>query len=337
MHARWMRILLASICAAACKLSLAQDMPKCPEIAYEDRIVERARLTLDRLEGQAVFPPSDTPRMLSGIGSFCMALFDERSVRRIAANSTDGNGAFAFEGLAAGDYVLIGRHASGRGGSLRLPVRLSGKPDNGEPLRGLLIRIDRSGSQQSGHGEVIGNLSLRRTLIDALKVDQAVRMELIDKGAADVTPEMEGRLSKVDAQTQARLAAIIREHGWPGLDMVGLDGTEAASTMLQHVGAETQKKALPLVEAAFRTGNVMGPNYAGLVDRVRLSEGRPQLYGTVAKPFTRAGEIAFHPIEDEAGVDARRAEVGLMPLAEYRELMRQTYFPNRPMPIRTDG
>lgn len=329
MHFRLMQILIISICAFASKLSLAQDTPQCLEVSYEDAIVEQARLVLDRLEGQAVFSLPDVPRMLGSIGGFCMALFDENPVKRVATTSTDNKGAFAFESPVAGDYVLIGRYASGEGGSLRLPVRLSGRPEAGGPLRGLLIRVDRHGSRQSGRGEVIGNLSLRRTLIDMLEVDQAVRMEMIDKGAANIAPETKDQLNKVDAQTEVRLAAIVREHGWPGLDMVGLDGTDAASTMLQHIGAETQKKALPLVEAAFRGGKVTGPNYAGLVDRVRLSEGRPQLYGTVAKSFTHEGEVVFQPIEDEAGVDARRAEVGLMPLAEYRELMKGFYFPSK--------
>jgi hypothetical protein len=172
-------------------------------------------------------------------------------------------------------------------------------------------------------------------LIEMLKIDQAVRMEMIAEGMEDVAPELQDRMNKVDAETEARLAAIMREHGWPGLDMVGLEGTAAASAMLQHVGPEMRKKALPLVETAFSAGNVMGPHYAGLVDKVRLSEGRPQLYGTVAEPFTRAGEVVFQPIEDEAGVESRRAAVGLMPLAEYRELMKQMYFPSRTQPPST--
>jgi hypothetical protein len=35
----------------------------------------------------------------------------------------------------------------------------------------------------------------------------------------------------------------------------------------------------------------------------------------------------LEPIEDEANVDKRRAEVGLSTLAEYRELLKRIYFP----------
>ena len=41
------------------------------------------------------------------------------------------------------------------------------------------------------------------------------------------------------------------------------------------------------------------------------------------------GEVVFFPIEDEATVDARRAEMGMPPLAEHRELMKRMYLPNR--------
>jgi len=41
------------------------------------------------------------------------------------------------------------------------------------------------------------------------------------------------------------------------------------------------------------------------------------------------GELTFEPIEDEASVDARRAEAGLPPPAEYREQLERMYLPER--------
>jgi len=37
----------------------------------------------------------------------------------------------------------------------------------------------------------------------------------------------------------------------------------------------------------------------------------------------------MEPIEDEPNVDARRAEMGLMPLEEYRKFLRRVYYPDR--------
>jgi hypothetical protein len=54
------------------------------------------------------------------------------------------------------------------------------------------------------------------------------------------------------------------------------------------------------------------------------------VYGTQAKapPNWKGHEPVLEPIEDEANVDKRRAEVGLPPLAEYLLMLKKVYFPN---------
>lgn len=53
---------------------------------------------------------------------------------------------------------------------------------------------------------------------------------------------------------------------------------------------------------------------AFLEDRIAVLEGRPQRFGTQFDWDAR-GELSPQPIDDPAGVDARRATVGLEPLA----------------------
>jgi hypothetical protein len=70
---------------------------------------------------------------------------------------------------------------------------------------------------------------------------------------------------------------------------------------------------------------VSQPKMAYLTDRVRLAEGKKQLYGT---QFTFVGgKWKLRPLEDEANVDKRRAEVGLSTLAEYVEVIEKQYGP----------
>jgi hypothetical protein len=210
----------------------------------------------------------------------------------------------------------------------------------GSPERGVLLEVP---VEHNGRGDValIGNLALRRQLLAMLKLDQDVRNDIIASGAGLVSPELQKRMADTDANTNLRLREIVQKYGWPGRDLVGLDGATAAMTMIQHVPVETQRQALPAVEAAFHAGTVRGREYANLLDRVLLSEGKSQRYGTVARTRQADGHIEIFPIEDEAHVielfpiedeahvDERRAEVGLMPLAEYRNLLRQMYFPNK--------
>src|SRR5437588_687342 len=98
--------------------------------------------------------------------------------------------------------------------------------------------------------------------------------------------------------------------------------------LVQHADLAFQKEMLPLVEKAYRSGGLSGQSYALLLDRVLVGEGKPQVYGTQAKRFEewKEQEPTLAPIEDEANVDKRRAEVGLPPLSEYRELLKRMYF-----------
>ena len=125
------------------------------------------------------------------------------------------------------------------------------------------------------------------------------------------------------------MKSIIKEYGWPGAALVGWDGTDAAFFLVQHADHLTQKELLTLMQSEYRAGNLSGPNYALFTDRVLVDDGKPQVYGSRARPFDQweAGEPVLYPIEDEANVDNRRAEVGLSPLAEYRKFLKQMYRP----------
>ena len=170
---------------------------------------------------------------------------------------------------------------------------------------------------------------LRMELLERVDRDQAIRNEMIRNGVTNVDAALQGRMTAIDSANTARMKEIVKQYGWPGPELVGVDGTEAAFLLVQHAEHEFQKQMLPLVERAYREKKLRGQDYALLLDRVLVAEGRPQIYGTQAKSFDqwKDKEPVFDPIEDEANVDNRRAEVGLFPMAEYRRLLKQWYFP----------
>src|SRR5262249_51076708 len=143
--------------------------------------------------------------------------------------------------------------------------------------------------------------------------------------------EIEARMAAIDAENLARMKEIVRQYHWPGPSLVGQDGTEAAFLLVQHAPLAFQKEMLPRVRSAYRAGDLAGQDYALLLDRVRVREGKPQVYGTQARPFAewKNGEPVLYPIEDESHVDQRRAEVGLFPLAQYVKTLKEMYFPQR--------
>ena len=121
-----------------------------------------------------------------------------------------------------------------------------------------------------------------------------------------------------------RLHEIINKHGWPGIDLVGQKGAQAAFLVLQHADHESQKKYLPLLKAVFLKGDLPGQSFALLQDRVLMNEGKPQIYGTQLKSDA-TGALVLWPIDDEVHVDQRRAAMGLPSMAAYLKLFNLEY------------
>ena len=182
---------------------------------------------------------------------------------------------------------------------------------------------------QTVSAQAVANPALRRELLQRVAQDQAIRNELIKKGMEKPDQAILARMTAIDTANTKRMKTIIRRYGWPSPRLVGQDGTDAAFLLVQHAMLAFQKQALPLVERAYRKGELSGQSYALLVDSVLVAEGKPQIYGTKAKPIDqwKGHEPVLQPIKDEANVDKRRAEVGLTPLSEYREFLKHMYFP----------
>ena len=117
-----------------------------------------------------------------------------------------------------------------------------------------------------------------------------------------------------------RLKEIITEIGFPTRTTVGSAGAENAWLIAQHADhdPEFQMHCLILMKQT-PPDEIERQNIAYLEDRVRVNQGKPQLYGTqfVQENNTQAPQ----PIEDIENVDARRSEMGMGPLEDYVELM----------------
>ena len=192
----------------------------------------------------------------------------------------------------------------------------------------VLLLLSNTQAQEAGN-PFVKEPALRQELLKRVEQDKSIRNEFIRKGVERPDNAILARMRAIDTSNAERVRAIVRRYGWPSPELVGRDGAEAACLIVQHSDLAFQKEMLPLVEKAYRSGGLSGQSYALLLDRVLVGEGKPQVYGTQAKRFEewKGQEAELEPIEDEANVDKRRAEVGLFPLSEYRELLKRMYFP----------
>ncbi len=125
-------------------------------------------------------------------------------------------------------------------------------------------------------------------------------------------------MEQVHHENAARLRAIVDEVGWPGRALVGAAAASAAWLVVQHaIGDPAFMRAmLPRLLEAARRGDADRAEVAKLEDRILALEGRPQRYGTQYdwEP-TLTAMTPINGVEDPGSVDARRAAVGLPPLA----------------------
>jgi hypothetical protein len=160
------------------------------------------------------------------------------------------------------------------------------------------------------------NRTLRQELLALVAEDERVREELAADGSLyeGYHPLME----QVHRQNAARLREMIQDYGWPGIAIAGTDGEEAAWRIAQHSIGEPEfmRNALQLLQSAAEKGEAPPWQVAMMEDRIRLFEGRSQLYGT-SFDWDEEGLMSPYPaIENPETVDDRRAQMELPPLQE---------------------
>jgi len=152
-------------------------------------------------------------------------------------------------------------------------------------------------------------------LIAMAELDRNVADELATSGA--LYQGYHPRMLAIHENNASRLQAIMAEVGWPTERLVGEPAATAAWLIAQHAISqpEFQRSCLRHLAEAAREHTVPLRQPAMLEDRIRVFEGRPQLYGSQLKPDPH-GNLQPHPIEDPESVEERRRAVGLEPLAE---------------------
>jgi hypothetical protein len=147
---------------------------------------------------------------------------------------------------------------------------------------GFIIRVDPNGQQQTG-----------------VSIPNPEDLENIK--TAD----------ELNAEHTRKLKAIVKQYGWPGKHLVGLDGAHAAFVLVQRADTAFQQEALRLMQA-LSPGQVDKHDLALLTDRVAVATHQPQTYGT--QLLCKDGQLGVGEVIDPANLDKRRAEVDLPPL-----------------------
>ena len=166
------------------------------------------------------------------------------------------------------------------------------------------------------------NQPLKKELDAIYASDQGGRQkhEGIARQYGNDSPEMRAlwqEMRLTDSLNLRKITALLDSHGWPTKAEVGNMGTQTVFLVVQHSNLPTMQKYFPMAQQAAEQGNLAKSALALMQDRLLMWQGKPQIYGSQLTQDNKTNKMVFHPIEDEAHVDERRAAIGMEPLASY--------------------
>ncbi len=164
---------------------------------------------------------------------------------------------------------------------------------------------------------------VKRTTNTWIERDQAGRAEvgMMYKAASGKSidqakiEEIRVRVLANDKVLQGELDDLVRRCGWPTTSGFGKNAPEYATMIILHADLDYQLKYFPVMKAAVAMGELAGREVADIEDRIRMRQNKPQIYGSQIVSGKNPDEMALWPIEDEAHVDERRAQVGMIPVS----------------------
>jgi len=169
------------------------------------------------------------------------------------------------------------------------------------------------------------NNSLRQELLSLEAEDQKERIECAKRSGDEQIKCLSKIAETIDAKNTKRLNEIFEEFGFPSVKLVGKDGSQAYMLLLQHSTSDTLRvKSLKPIKKAFKRKEVSPSEYAGFVDRLRLHQGKAQIYGQ-GFSFKGDGKMIMDEVVDPKNLDKRRKKIGLPPIAEYVKMLEEIY------------
>lgn len=125
----------------------------------------------------------------------------------------------------------------------------------------------------------------------------------------------------IDRKNLEIVVSIIENCGMPTSKNIDKKHIATIFLVLQHGDNYHRKKYFHLIEQAVKYGDLQKSDYALIKDRILVSDGKPQIYGTqLTSTLLDSNKFEVYEIEEPEYVDQRRAEMGLNPINDYLKM-----------------
>jgi len=166
-------------------------------------------------------------------------------------------------------------------------------------------------------------LFVQKSTVQTSEFDSTLREEFIRRNlmlkalirrSKNRKPGSREVLDKFIDESHALLENTYHQHGWPGPQIVGRDGTEACFWMgvSNSRNAKFQYKTAMLMKDSLPKGECYGIQYAITIDRWLCLSYQPTIYGSFNDFNKESGRVEYtSDVIDPQNLNRRRAEVGL--------------------------
>ncbi len=167
------------------------------------------------------------------------------------------------------------------------------------------------------------NRKIQDEILAMVEEDQFARARISD--FSNISDQDQQTLHEVAARHNEQLKQIISNVGWPGIQLVGIEGAAGMWLLIQHQDKDVafQKQCLRLLKDAIDKQDIQYREYAYLLDRIRKNEEQLQVYGTQWE--FKEGKCFLYPVEAPEQLNERRLEAGLNSIEEYAEEMKKIF------------
>lgn len=179
----------------------------------------------------------------------------------------------------------------------------------------IALKVNTAFSQEFKHPELVQKLE------KVYEEDQKYRLQIndIESRYGRNSKEMNEHwdlIKEKDTENVLYITSVLDSLGWLGKEEVGSKASNALFLVIQHASPEVQEKYIPLMRAAVKNEKASADALAMLEDRLALSQGKLQIYGS---QLIRYQDMDYQvcPMIDPEKVNQRRLEMGLGPIEEY--------------------
>lgn len=122
---------------------------------------------------------------------------------------------------------------------------------------------------------------------------------------------------------------ILDTYGYPNYTLVGQESSDHYFTLVQHsdFNQEFQQRVLKIMRRDVGNKKASGKQYAFLTDRIAVTKGEPQVYGT---QVLMSGNSKVKPCITPDKLNKRRKAVGLEPIEDYLKKCNELFYEMNP-------